>query len=290
MADATPLVDQTCAEVAQSIGDTLDTQGNALTCDAIAGGVMRATGKTPFWIGCLSWGKITPVSHAARCVLMQALAADTAPPDHTADCDVIAATYQNGVRAASLDNSLPDGFTADCDVLQAASLLWSASRSDWLRCRGYTPKDEEAHATACLADEIDSLSKTEATCQSLRQAYQRKLTAAYGRLPDGFRPVPCPKLRDVIAELNKRAALSLEERRKATEIAQQIRMAAAEDRADKAATGMAVIIGGLLLAGLASDGGDAAAYQEAPRFGPGSPSCTSGAALYDPNIGAMLGC
>ncbi len=283
-AGTTELSQATCEEILGStLADDL-AERDKVNCETAATAVTHVTGIAPFWTGCLGWNEMGREAHAARCLLMSALTRNSAPET---GCEQLRARYERGLQAASPNSELPGEYAHGCDLLDTAALTWQTSRSDWLRCQGYTRKAELAHMANCIAEDLRDRAGKRVDCATLRGLYESRLVAALGALPAPYRPTPCPKLDRIISDLDALADKAEAERRVAASIAAEIRSKAAEMRSERAAVGLAIMIGALVAAG-AAGGVDTSGVP--PTFGPGSASCMSGAALFDGDISMLLGC
>ncbi|ETX13345.1 hypothetical protein OCH239_10910 [Roseivivax halodurans JCM 10272] len=263
------------------------------TCEAVANAVAGITGELPAWTGCVGQAELDPAAHAGRCLIMRSIADPSLELPDPADCDGIRRAYADGLAQASIQGAASeDGL--DCDAAAEAALLWSAGRSDWLRCRNYKQANEASHAFSCLFhdDELVNIDPRNA-CAGVKSLYEERLLNAYGRLPDDYRPLKCSSADKILEEAQQRIVERQAERARAAELTAQIRERAMANRTNSTDEGGLIVAGAILLllaAAANADAAPAAGYQPTPTFGPGSSSCTSGMGAVDMNIGYMLGC
>ncbi|TCP38076.1 hypothetical protein [Rhodovulum marinum] len=182
--------------------DNLREQGaitdGSIDCGDVAAALTGTTGKYPFWLGCLGYGDMPATAHLARCVMLSAEVQTDAPPLNKLEaCEQIIGFYETNLRASQIGDQLPPGYTRPtCAQAEEARLVWTGNRPAWLRCRGYDRANEEAHAATCLLGEsrLDRLD----SCKKVRSLYEERLIAAYGQKPEGYRPIRCSNVEEIV--------------------------------------------------------------------------------------------
>ncbi|WP_226562501.1 hypothetical protein [Salipiger thiooxidans] len=238
-----------CSMLYQSLAEQGTSIDGDTNCVAVAAALTETTGKYPYWLGCLGYGDMPLAAHLARCVMLSARVQEDAPDlESLGECAEVGDFYEASLRAADRSENLPSGYRRpECAEIEHARLIWMGSRPAWLRCRGYDRANEQAHAAMCLLGETRLQNMD--TCQEVRKTYEERLLAAYGEKPDGYRPVRCGS----VAQLVEQARTALEEIR-SQQHAARVRAASQRVRTRRASSqiNMEQLIQGLVQLRLAS--------------------------------------
>lgn len=291
----TDLIDQSCSEILSRIETTDDLGIEDRTCGAVVDAIVNIAGELPGWAGCIADNELELAAHVGRCLLMRSLGEPSLALPQPSECERIRAAYHDGLSLASVTGTSTSAEAQlDCDTAAEAALLWSAGRSEWLRCRNYQRENEAAHAFGCLFyDEALTEIGGANLCGGIRSLYEERLLDALGTLPDDYRPLKCSNANSIVTEAQRRIDVRNAERARAVELGYQIRERAMARRDTSSGDAGIIIAGAILLLMTAAANTDAppgSPYQFIPSVGPGSPSCTSGMGTVDMNIGYMLGC
>lgn len=274
------------------VNDAPDVSVDDLNCAAIAGGVVQATGKHPWWAGCVGRGDMVLAAHIARCVAVSQVVKYGQMPVRLQHCASITRIYETGLQAASENGALPADYAApSCDQIADASLLWQAGRSAWLRCRGYDRKEERAHATACLLyDEELAAIPRHRLCHGVQELYEQRLLDAYGQLPEGYIALKCRNARQLIEAAEREITRLEASRRRARELADKARQAAlrSQDAKWQKARLIAKAMMGLAVFGAMNAGSDLPPPMPGLKLqGPGAFGCPM---AWNATTAGLLGC
>ncbi|WP_299680538.1 hypothetical protein [uncultured Roseobacter sp.] len=211
----------TCSTLYENLSQQGAISGPSIDCGDVGAALTGTTGNYPFWLGCLGYEDMPAAAHLARCAILSARVKTDAPTlDGLQVCEDILAFYEQSLRASSRTDSLPHGYSRPtCGQAEEARLLWSGSRPGWLRCRGYDRAEEKVHAAGCLLGEsrLDRLDD----CRKVRGLYEERLMAAYGEKPDGYRPIRCSNVEEIVEQ-----ATEMLEKLRSEQRAAQLRAAA----------------------------------------------------------------
>lgn len=225
-----------------------DAKTRVPSCALLARVVKDMTGKEPYWAGCLDFGSLPLKDHLARCL-------DRFIPGYYGGagrsarkmqgCGEILGAYEQGLRAASGEYTLPKGYTRpDCALV--ANYL-GAGQSAPTKPQG--PGEERGEGqgagqtpgagvgtapaqsqvprpgsgqpqwAACLNYDPANLPahlrqclgtgpdmRRLQDCRQVQAAYTARLIQAYGRLPENHLILPCPVADGYLAEFRAQSA------------------------------------------------------------------------------------
>lgn len=218
--DASPSLDlkfeqNSCSVLYENLKEQSAVEDPSVNCDDVGAALAGTTGNYPFWLGCLGHDEMPTAAHLARCVMLSSRVKKNAPSlAELQTCDDILGFYEENLRASDTANALPTDYDRPtCDQATEARLLWSGSRPAWVRCRGYDRANEKVHAVACLLGE-SRLERLD-DCPKVRALYEERLIAAYGQKPEGYRPIRCGNVKEIVARASEELERLRSEQRKA---------------------------------------------------------------------------
>lgn len=223
---------ESCSSLIQTFRGTLPPlakgEADLADCGSVAAATIGATGKYPYWLGCLNYGEMPDNAHIARCVMLARVVLSGSRENLTPlqQCEPVLAAYEESLRAASETGELPSSYARPtCDTVAKAVILWTGMRSAWLRCRGYDDRAAEAaHAASCLLDDprLGEVREGRNLCVEVRRLYEERLSDAYGKLPEGYRALRCSNAQPIVREVERQlAALKAARQQRALQIAAQ---------------------------------------------------------------------
>ncbi len=198
-------------------------------CRTFAEVIKISTGKPPYWSQCIANSNDENFFYNCVAGVSPMLVRNnrlTLPP-----CVELQRAYQNGVSSAqSVKINAGEVAVDKCKTIMSAAKKARGPLPDYLQaCDNYNPKQSAQHLQACVTSDIELLRLTD--CQSVRNAYERKLIMANGYRPDTYIPIPCDQTAPILTKAEEvREKKRIEAEQRAIAIAEHQRKIARAQR------------------------------------------------------------
>ncbi|MBT0586658.1 hypothetical protein [Alteromonas oceanisediminis] len=184
---------------------------NIPDCRVLAQALVKLNGEPPVWSSCLNYDGTA--THMLTCLTTTLKTTSnrraTASLSNCAAANMLYELMLRSVSEPQRMGELPDNYEQiSCDAF-LGQLTEMDENVDELPCAGFSRETINSHAKQCLMSEPRLQNASiKPTCQMLRQVYQAKLITVYGKVPEGYRLLPCSVLNPIADELQVQKSTS----------------------------------------------------------------------------------